>query len=149
MSILGTLRDNVVSLFYQEAEVARFIPIAESAGGFTIPDPESGINDRHIQDIQAPGLLDGSRPVIFLRTTHTGTPSMSVRLNQTQLIQQTLSDSGPHSWHEIVPANALKPNDNELTFFATDGSVRFSDVVIFYTSNQLTVEKQRQIVVHP
>ncbi len=57
-------------------QVARYITLAESAGGFTIPDPaaELPLSDRHFQDIDAPGLVNGSLPVIFFRTAHTGTP---------------------------------------------------------------------------
>jgi hypothetical protein len=151
MPILRPLIDNVLSLFYEEANVARYIVLAESAGGFTIPDPDSDLplSDRHILDIEAPGLLNGSRPVIFFRTTHTGTPSMSVRLNTTRLTLHTFadSDSAPRSWHEIILAGALKPQDNELTFaVGDDGNITFSDVLILYTSNQLTVKKPRVVV---
>jgi hypothetical protein len=92
MSILGQL-GNVISLFYEEIEVARYIVLAESAGGgFSIPDA-AGISDHHFLDIEAPGLLQGSSPVIFFRTTHAGSPLMSVRLNDAQLIVHTFADS--------------------------------------------------------
>lgn len=139
-SVLG----RVFPRFYEEVEVARYVVIAESAGGFTIPDPASelGLSDRHIQDIDAPGRINTSRPVIFFRTTPTGKPSFSVRLNSTPLTQHTFSTAGPRSWQEIIPAKTLKLEDNELTFAVSGtGSVRFSDVVILYTSNQLTVQK--------
>jgi hypothetical protein len=129
-------------LFFEVPEVARFVAVAESAGGFTVPDPGSGISDRHIQQIHAPGLIPDSLAVIFFRTKHTGKPRFSVRLNSTPLTQQTLAESGPNSWHEIIPSRALKPQDNELTFAANgDGTVTFSDVVVFYTANELTVKK--------
>lgn len=132
---------DVFGFFFEEPEVARLVTVAESAGGFTIPDPALS-SDRHVQGIQAPGLLNGSLPVIFFRTTHTKSASFSVRLNVTHVTQQTLSDAGPHSWHEIIPAGTLKPEDNELTFAVTgDGAVTFSDVVIIYKSNKLTVRR--------
>jgi hypothetical protein len=133
-----------VPTFFEESEVARYVTLVGSAGGFTIPDPaaELPISDRHFQDIDAPGLITGSLPVIFFRTTHTGNPRFGVRLNATPLTQQTLSEAGPHAWHEIIPTGALKREDNELTFAVDgDGSVRFSDVVILYKSNQLTVRR--------
>lgn len=140
--------DDVFGFFFEEPEVARFVTVAESASGFKIPDPAALSSDRHIQGIHAPGLINGSLPVIFFRTTHTRSPSpslspsFSVRLNLTHVTQQTLSDAGPHSWHEIVPAGTLKPENNELTFAVTgDGSVTFSDVVILYKSNKLTVKR--------
>ena len=78
---------------------------------------------------------------------------MSVRLNQTRLTQHTFADedTAPRSWHEIVPAGALRPTGNELTFAASSddprkNSVIFSDVVILYTSNRLTVTRPRVVV---
>jgi hypothetical protein len=70
-----------------------------------------------------------------------------VRLNSTRLTEQTLSTPGPHTWHEIVLAGALKAEANELTFAVSgEGSVTFSDVVILYTANQLTVRIHREPV---
>ena len=129
-------------LFFEVPEVARFVTVAESAGGFTVPDPGSGISDRHIQPIHAPGLIVGSLSVIFFRTKHKGKPRFSVRLNSTPLTQHTFAEDGPNSWHEIIPSQALKPQDNELTFAVSgDGAVTFSDVVILYTANELAVKK--------
>lgn len=53
-------------------------------------------------------------------------------------------DEAERTWHEIIPAStnagpALRPDNNELVFFARDGSVVFGDVVIVYTSNQTTI----------
>ncbi len=148
MFVLRRLRFvfNRVQLFFEEPEVARYVTLAGSAGGFTIPDPsaELPISDRHFQDIDAPGLINGSQPVIFFRTTHTGTPSFSVRLNSTPLTQFTFTNAapGPHAWHEIIPAGALRSEDNELTFAVSgEGNVRFGDVVILYKSNKLTVKR--------
>jgi len=127
-------------LFAEVPEIARFVAVAESAGGFTVPD--QGLSARHIQHIHAPGLIVDSFSVIFFRTKHRGKPKFSVRLNSTPLTQQTLAEDGPNSWHEIIPLRALKPQDNELTFAASgDGAVTFSDVVILYTANELTVKK--------
>jgi hypothetical protein len=118
------------------------VAVVDTAGGFTVPDPASQLNDRHIQQIHAPGLLGGSLPVILFRTTHTGRPRFSVRLNSTTLTQHTFTGDGPDTWHEIVPGGALKPQDNELTFGVSgQGTVTFSDVVILYKSNELTVKK--------
>jgi hypothetical protein len=126
---------------FDETQVARFVTVAGSGPGFTVPDPTSPLplNDRHIQDIDAPGLVGGSLPVIMFRTTHTGSPSFSVRLNTTRLTQHTFAAVGPYTWHEIVPKGALKAEDNELTLAVSGtGAVTFSDIVIFYTSNKLT-----------
>ncbi len=126
--------------FNEETRVARYIVLAESADGFPVPQ-SSGISDRHFLDISAPGVIAQSFPVIFFRTTNTGTPTFSVRLNQHNLTQHTFTDAEPRSWHEIVPAGGLKAEGNELTFAVNgEGSVRFSDVVILYTSGDTTVK---------
>lgn len=145
MLVLRRLLDRIAT-FFEEPEVARYVTLVGSAGGFTIPDSAAGLplSDRHFQDIHAPGLIPGSQPVIFFRTAHTKKPRFSVRLNSTPLTQHSFSGSEtiPHAWHEIVPAGALKPADNELTFAVSgDGDVRFSDVVILYRSNQLTMRR--------
>lgn len=130
--------------FFEEPEVARYVTVVGSAGGFTIPDPDADlpISDRHIQGIHAPGLVNGSPPVIFFRTSHTGNPAFSVFLNSTRLIQHVFSDVGPFTWHEIIPSGALKSEANDLTLAVSgDGSVRFSDIVILYTSNKLTARR--------
>jgi len=50
------------------------------------------------------------------------------------------------SWHEIIPArgragSTLRAQNNELIFGVSgDGAVTFGDVVILYTSNELTVK---------
>jgi hypothetical protein len=127
----------------EETEVTRHVALGETAGGFTLPGPPSG-SDRHFQQVHAPGLRAGSRPVILFRTRHEKTPRFSLRLNSTTLMQHAFvkDDTRHHSWHEIVPAGALKPQDNELVFaVAGDGSVTFGDVVILYTSNELTVKR--------
>ena len=64
-----------------------------------------------------------------------------MRLNSAPLTQHTFTDDGLHSWHEIIPAGALKAEGNQLVFAVTgEGIVRFSDVVILYTSSELTVK---------
>ena len=144
MSIVRARTGPNGQMFFEEPEVARYIAIPGTGGGFQLPDPGSGQSDRHIQQIHAPGLLSGSAPVIFFRTRHTERPRMSVRLNSTPLTQYTFVGTDPpeRSWHEIIPAGALKEQDNELTFSASgQGTVIFGDVVIMYTSNELTVRK--------
>src|SRR4051794_30140840 len=81
MSIIQARTGPSGLMFFEEPEVARYIAIPGTAGGFQLPDPGSGLSDRHIQQIHAPGLLSGLAPVIFFRTRHTGRPSLSVRLN--------------------------------------------------------------------
>ena len=146
MSIIVARTGSLGEVLFEEPEVARYIALTETAGGFRLSfgksDPEQ--TDRHIQQIHAPGLLSGSAPVIFFRTRHTNRPRFSVRLNATLLTKYTFVKMDPpeRSWHEIIPAGALKTQDNELVFGVSGkGTVIFGDVVILYTSNELTVRK--------
>lgn len=62
-------------------------------------------------------------------------------LNNTPLADHRFSDGGPHAWHRILPPGTLKPESNELVFAVFDtGTVTFADVVILYTSRELTVK---------
>ena len=55
-------------------------------------------------------------------------------------MMHTLADTEPHSWHQIIRPNVLTASDNELIFNAYDGAtITFSDVVIVYTSEKLTI----------
>ncbi|MFL6577287.1 MAG: hypothetical protein ACJ8MR_11770 [Povalibacter sp.] len=144
MSIIQARTGPSGLMFFEEPEVARYIAIPGTAGGFQLPDPASGLSDRHIQQIHAPGLLSGLAPVIFFRTRHTERARLSVRLNATPLTVYTFLSGDPpeRSWHEIIPAGALKLQDNELIFSVSgEGTVIFGDVIIMYTSNELTVRK--------
>jgi hypothetical protein len=135
------------TLVFEETRVARYLALAETAGGFTIPDPANPISDRHFHPIEFPGLIE-SASVIFYRTRHTGRPRFSVRINQASLTQYAFTDSDPpeRCWHEIIPArgpegSTLRVQNNELVFgVGGDGAVTFGDVVILYTSNELTVK---------
>jgi hypothetical protein len=132
--------------FIEEPEVARYVTLPGGAQGFTIPDEAGGqpLSDRHFQDLHAPGLIPRSLPVLMFRTSDGGTSRFSVRLNQTPLVQHTLTgrEPSPLTWHEVLPAGALRPESNELVFgVPSGGRVHFSDVVILYRSNKLTVRK--------
>jgi hypothetical protein len=143
MSIFRSLATNVIPLFREEVQVARYLPLSESVGGITIPDPGSGINDRHLQ-FDVPGLVEGSHAVVFLGTTpHSAEVSFTVRLNNlAHLVKHTVTEGRIQSWHAVTPPGALKPVKNELVLAVSgEGSMTFSDVFILYTSNQLTVKK--------
>jgi hypothetical protein len=137
-------------LFFDEPEVARYVTIAETLSGVTVPDPESGISDRHFTHIDAPGLINGSLPVIFFTTRHTGRPRFTVRLNSTPLIVFSFVDDGLRTWHKFIPPGALKTQFNELVLGVSgDGDVTFADVFILYRSNELTVRRPGEVVSQP
>ena len=123
-------------------QVARYRAFPETAGGFTLPNAQS--SDRHIS-FSLPGAI-AVPALIFWRTRRFGKPAFSIRINDFTATQYTFvaSDEAERTWHEIIPASTnagptLRPDNNELTFFARDGSVVFGDVVILYTSNQTTM----------
>ena len=120
-------------------QVARYRAFPETAGGFTLPNAQS--SDRHIF-FSLPGAI-AVPAVIYWRTRRFGKPAFSIRINDFTATQYTFvaSDEAERTWQEIIPATTnagptLRPDNNELTFFARDGSVVFGDVVILYTSNQ-------------
>jgi hypothetical protein len=144
MSLIGgiTGRQTIV---LEETRVARYVALAGTAGGFAVPDA-SGSSDRHFFGIELAGVIE-SPSAIFYRTRHTGRPSFSVRINDATLTQFTFTDADPpeRSWHEIIPARVpsgptLKAQNNELIFGVSNGTVIFGDVVILYTSNELTIK---------
>jgi hypothetical protein len=123
-------------------QVARYRAFEETAGGFALPNSES--TDRHFF-FSLPGAI-ALPAMIYYRTRHTGKPAFSVRINDFTLTQYTFvdDDEAERTWHEIIPASTnagptLRSDNNELVFFARDGSVVFGDVVIVYTSNQTTI----------
>ena len=123
-------------------QVARYRAFPETAGGFTLPNAQS--SDRHIF-FWLPGAI-AVPAVIYWRTRRFGKPAFSIRINDFTATQYTFvdGDEAERTWHEIIPATTsagptLRPDNNELTFFARDGSVVFGDVVILYTSNQTTI----------
>jgi hypothetical protein len=132
-------------LSIEVTQVARYHAFAETAGGFTLPSSDS--TDRHFF-FSLPGAV-ALPAVIWFRTRHSGRPAFSVRVNEAPVTQYTFvdGDEAERCWHEVIPATTaggptLRPTDNELVFFARDGSVVFGDVVILYTSNQATVPVQ-------
>jgi hypothetical protein len=137
-SIPRQFRD-LVGGFFEETRITRTIVLAESVSGFDIPTPRE-IGDRHFRDIHAPGVVTGSNPVIFLRTTNTGRSRFTARLNQHRLIDHEFRQSGTQSWHRLIPAGGLKEERNELVLDVRgEGSVRFSDILILYTANNTKV----------
>jgi hypothetical protein len=129
-------------LTIEVTQVARYRAFEETAGGFALPSAES--SDRHFF-FSLPGAV-ALPAVIYYRTRHTGKPAFSVRINDASLTQYTFveGDEAERTWHEIIPANTnagptLRADNNELVFFARDGSVVFGDVVIVYSSNQTTI----------
>jgi hypothetical protein len=138
----------------EQTRVTRYVALAETAGGFTLPDPTLTFPHlRSVSPIEFPGVIE-SASVIFFRTRHTGRPKFVVSINRATLTEHTFTDEDPpeRSWHEIIPARVpgnpqlpggptLTAQQNALVFaISGDGAIIFGDVVILYTSNELTVK---------
>jgi hypothetical protein len=134
---------------FEEPNVARFLVVPGSDAGFLIPDgtPRS-FNDRHIQDLHAPGVAHGVPAVLFFRTQYIAGTRFFVRLNTSFEFQFHAEAAGAQSWHELIAPGVLREKDNELTLAVSPGGQAvFSEIAILYTSNKLTVT--RPIVLEP
>jgi hypothetical protein len=132
------------NLTFEITQVARYHAFAETAEGFTVPDPEFGLSDHHFE-FSLPGAV-GYPAVLYYRTRRIGSPRFSVRVGDVHVTEYTFTDGddAERVWHEIIPANTVQPDHNEMAFAVYDddgdgGSVVFGDVVILYTANQTTV----------
>ncbi|GGK16657.1 hypothetical protein [Luteimonas terricola] len=135
---------------YEEPSVARFLVVPGSDSGFLIPDGQHIANDRHIQDLDAPGLVPGLPAVLYFRTQYTAGARFSVRINASSEFHFRADKAGAQSWHELISPGVLREQGNEMVLFvASDagGQVIFSEIAILYTSNKLTVT--RSIVLDP
>lgn len=129
---------------FEEPNVARFLVVPGSDGGFLIPSGELPLSDRHIRDLDAPGVVPGLPAVLFFRTQYTKGARFSVRLNASFEFQFQAPEAGAQSWHELISPGVLREEDNELTLFVApdeSGQVIFSEIAILYTSNKLTVTR--------
>jgi hypothetical protein len=146
----GIAVGQTIVLDIEQTSVTRYVALADTAGGFALPDPSSRSSDRHFVGLAFPGVT-AVPALIFYRTRHTGTPRFSVRINEASLTQYTFTDADPpeRSWHEIIPATlrdgpTLRAQNNELIFGIgiqdSSDTVVIGDVAIFYTSNELTIK---------
>jgi hypothetical protein len=135
---------------FEEPEVARYLVVPGSDGGFLIPGGDPPLSDRHIQDLHAPGVVPSRPAVLFFRTEYTKGARFSVRLNASREFEFHAKEAGAKSWHELISPGVLREENNELTLFVApdeSGQVIFSEIAILYTSNKLTVTKP--IVLEP
>jgi hypothetical protein len=147
MPILGRLSTNVLPLFYEEARVARYAVLPRSIGGVTAPgEGDEIIGSEWAPHFNLPGILVEAPAVIFFTATpHDAQTRISVRVASTNdhLLLHTFADGNARSWHFVIRPFLLKSDDNEMIFAVYDGtSATFSDAVILYTSNELTIKKR-------
>jgi hypothetical protein len=122
------------------SEVAQFVVVPGSDSAFTLPDPKSGLNDRHFQDIHATDLDPARSAVVMFKVTPRGQIRLRMRFNSGsehfidfEFDAPATTSTIPRSWHEVLAGSDLKPADNELVVSVSgSGSVLLSDIVILY-----------------
>lgn len=147
MGVLDSLRQNILPLFSEVTRVARYVVLPDSVGGVTAPsEAPAVIGSEWAPHFDAPGIVPGVHAAIYFNTEAKAEGArFSVRLTRAgdHFMMHTLTDTEPHSWHQIIPPNLLTSSDNELIFNAYDGAtITFSDVVIMYTSERLTIPQR-------
>jgi hypothetical protein len=108
--------------------------------GSTVLD-HGGDIDHAFARFAAPDVNVNRRPVLSFRVNPDvgdGNVTLQMTLNQVVIVDQTFGSNEPRVWHEIVEANVLRAEDNELIATLTDtddaGLTTLSDVVILYTN---------------
>jgi hypothetical protein len=144
-----SLVQNVLPLFYEVTQISRYVVLPDSVGGVTVPGKVPGLGSEWAPRFDAPGVVRALHAVIFFGTkSETDAARFSVRLTRSgdHLMMHTLTDRSLHSWHQIIPPNILTELDNELLFNVYEGAIAtFSDVVILYTSDKLTIKRPRVV----
>lgn len=105
---------SILSIFGEDTDVARLLTVAQSVGGFTIPDPQTHASDVHIQGVVAPGLVSGSVAVLFCRAAARGSGTYHIRLQSANGTMQptehtiSASDAGSVAIPTIVAYTLAK-----------------------------------------
>jgi hypothetical protein len=101
-----------------------------------LPDPNSGINDRHWPPpaIEFPRVNPAFNSVLFLRVRPRNTPiRLFVNINSETILTLNFTTTGTRSLHEIMGPNILRESDNTMTLSVTgSGQIEISDVVVLY-----------------
>jgi hypothetical protein len=102
-------------------------------GPVTLPKTTPPNDIDHDFDIfSAPALDTGSKSILVFRVDPTGTVTLKVTLNNTEILTTNFDTTPTRTWHEIIAEDVLLPSNNQLTIerAAGDGTVTVSDVYI-------------------
>ena len=95
-----------------------------------IPDPDTGVNDRHFQ-FDLPDYVPRQSVLMFrLRALEDST--FQFRIQGTDALSHNLQAESTRTFHEIYPGGALKEAGNELILFVGAGRVAVSDILVLY-----------------
>jgi hypothetical protein len=105
-------------------------------GSVTLPKANGDI-DHDFPNFSATAVDTGSRSILAFRVNPTGTATLQVTLNGTDILTQTFDTEPQRSWHEVVESNLLLASNNTLTVTrsAGPGSISVSDLFITYQAN--------------
>ena len=108
--------------------------------GSTILDHGDDI-DHTFGRFDAPDVNVNRRPVLSFRLNPSvgeGNVTLQMELNDVVILEQTFTSNEARGWQEIVEANVLREEENELTARLVDtddaGSITLSDVALLYTN---------------
>ena len=114
---------------------AQYVAIQD---GSTVLDHGDDI-DHSFARFDAPSVNVDRRPVLSFRLNPAvgeGSVSLQMTLNGIVVVEQTFTSNEARGWQEIVEANVLRAEDNELTARLTDtddaGGITLSDVSLLY-----------------
>jgi hypothetical protein len=103
--------------------------------GVTLPQGNGDI-DLDFGPFSTPAVNFGASPVLMFRVDPSGgNVTMQVRLNGSEVLTWPFfNEPQPRSFHEVIPANVLRPTNNILTVTRSQGQGNFtiSDIVVFY-----------------
>jgi hypothetical protein len=106
--------------------------------GSTITMGHEGDIDHTFERFDAPDLNDNRRPILSFKADPTGNVRLKLTLNDTKILEETFTGAA-QARQEVIDANVLRANDNELTATLTDtddaGAVALSDVWTLYMND--------------
>ncbi len=100
----------------------------------------TGDRDFTLAEFDAPAANLGARGVLMFRVVPVvgdGSLKLKWTLNETVVSEITYRSDMGRTWHEIYESDILKLQDNELKaeLTAGNGSLTFSDVVVYFQAN--------------
>jgi hypothetical protein len=95
-----------------------------------IPDPKTGVNDRHFR-FDLPEYLP-LHSILMFRLRALEDSTFQFRIQGTDALVHNLRSEATRSFHEIYPGDSLKESGNELILSVRSGRVVVSDILVLY-----------------
>jgi hypothetical protein len=108
-----------------------------SIQGSTITMGHEGDIDHTFARFDAPDVNVNRRPILSFKVDPTGNVRLKLTLNGTKILEETFTGAA-QARQEVIDANVLRADDNELVAVLTDtddaGAIALSDVWTLYTN---------------